>query len=131
MCGGDSIARISCDIDDELLKDLERLALERNSDMSELALKFILEGLNNQKRDDNMPEVTISEEIINGIKNRSKHLNCNPEKLVNSILYDYLMKVEDVSSVDVEKLEKSVVMDNPEGDNTLKKLRQLGNVGWD
>ncbi|MEE1133744.1 MAG: hypothetical protein UHW60_03165 [Methanobrevibacter sp.] len=41
------------------------------------------------------------------------------------------MKVEDVSSVDVEKLEKSVVRDNPEGDDTLKKLRKLSNVGWD
>lgn len=118
-------------MDDELLKDLENLALESNSDVSELALKFIREGLNNQKRADNMQEITISDEIINGIKNRSKHLNCNPEKLINSILYDYLMKVEDVSSVDVEKLEKSVVRDNPEGDDTLKKLRQLGNVGWD
>lgn len=78
-----------------------------------------------------MQEITISDEIINGIKNRSKHLNCNPEKLINSILYDYLMKVEDVSSVDVEKLEKSVVRDNPEGDGTLKKLRKLSNVGWD
>ena len=78
-----------------------------------------------------MQEITISDEIINGIKNRSKHLNCSPEKLVNSILYDYLMKVEDVSSVDVEKLEKSVVRDNPEGDDTLKKLRKLSNVGWD
>ena len=56
-----------------------------------------------------MQEITISDEIINGIKNRSKHLNCSPEKLVNSILYDYLMKVEDVSSVDVEKLEKSAL----------------------
>ena len=26
-------------------------------------------------------EKSISEEIINGIKNRSKHLNCNPENL--------------------------------------------------
>lgn len=51
---GDSIARMSFDIDDELLKDLESLALESNSDMSDLALKFIREGLNNQKRADNM-----------------------------------------------------------------------------
>lgn len=128
---GDSIARMSFDIDDELLKDLESLALESNSDVSELTLKFIREGLNNKKRADNMQEVTISEEILDGIKNRSKHLNCNPEKLVNSILYDYLMKVKDVSSVDVEKLEKSAVRDNPEGDGTLKKLRKLSNVGWD
>lgn len=54
MCGGDSIARMSFDIDDELLKDLESLALESNSGMSDLALKFIREGLNNQKRADNM-----------------------------------------------------------------------------
>lgn len=51
---GDSIARMSFDIDDELLKDLESRALESNSDMSDLALKFIREGLNNQKRADNM-----------------------------------------------------------------------------
>lgn len=25
----------------------------------------------------------------------------------------------------------TVVNDNPEGDDTLRKLRQLGNVGWD
>ena len=92
---GDSIARMSFDIDDELLKDLESLALESNSDVSELTLKFIREGLNNQKRADNMQEITISDEILDGIKNRSKHLNCNPEKLINSILYDYLMKVKD------------------------------------
>lgn len=51
---GDSIARMSFDIDDELLKDLESLALESNSGMSDLALKFIREGLNNQKKADNM-----------------------------------------------------------------------------
>ncbi len=45
---------MSFDIHDELLKDLESLALESNSGMSDLALKFIREGLNNQKRADNM-----------------------------------------------------------------------------
>lgn len=79
-----------------------------------------------------MQEITIADEIIDKINHRSKHLNCNPEKLINSILYDYLMKIEEVhSNVSGKKHNNAVVTDNPEGDDILKKLRKLGSTGWD
>lgn len=131
-CGCGNIAKISFDIEDSLAKDLEKLAFKTNSSCTDLVKTFVQQGLDKQKGVDNMKEITISDEIIDGIIHRSKHLNCNPEKLINSILYDYLMKIEDVhSNVSGEKHNNAVVNDNPEGDDTLRKLRLLGNVGWD
>lgn len=73
------------DVDDKTLNDLKNLASETNSNCLDLVDKFIQNGLKNQKRCDKMLNINISEEIRLGIIERSKEINCNPEKLVNSI----------------------------------------------
>lgn len=120
------------DVDDKTLNDLKNLASETNSNCLELVDKFIQNGLKNQKRCDKMQNINISEEIRLGIIERSKEINCNPEKLVNSILFDYLRKTKDLSlTVDAERIGAMLEHDDPEGDDVLEKLYNLGETGWD
>jgi hypothetical protein len=85
--GGGNISKICLDIDEGLLEELRMQAVEIESDCRDLIVEYIEKGLNGC---DNMQSICISDEIMNGITDRSKEINCNPEKLVNSILYDYL-----------------------------------------
>ena len=79
-----------------------------------------------------MQSVNIPDEIMERMNNRCKIIHCNPEKLIHAILFDYLRNVEQVpSTFDREKLLAMLEHDNPNGDDALKKLRRLGNVGWD
>ena len=94
--------------------------------------KYIRQGLSNKKWRDNMQSINIPDEIMEMMKTRCKQIKCNPEKLIHSILYDYLKRVESIpSTIDKEKILNMLEHDNPKGDDTLKKLRQLGDIGWD
>ena len=104
-------------------------AFEVESDYLDLIGEYIKQGI---KGCDNMQDIHISEEIMNGITDRSRQINCNPEKLINSILYDYLRKVKDLPpTIDAEKIKSMLDHDNPEGDDVLEKLFYLGEIGWD
>lgn len=99
------------------------------SSYPDLIVEYVQQGL---KGCDEMENIHISEEIMAGITNRSKEIECNPEKLINSILYDYLLKVKNLPHVIyVEKIEAMLDQDNPEEDHVLEKLYNLGEVGWD
>lgn len=104
-------------------------AVEIESDCRDLIVEYIEKGLNGC---DNMQSICISDEIMIGITDRSKEINCNPEKLVNSILYDYLRKVKDLPpTIDAEKIWAMLDHDGHEGDDVLEKLFNLGETGWD
>ena len=86
----------------------------------------------NKEKVDNMNDINIAEEIRNGIFERSREINCSPEKLVNSILYDYLRKVKELPpTIDTEKINVILDHDNPGGDDVLEKLFNLGEEGGD
>ena len=79
-----------------------------------------------------MQSVNIYDEIMEGINDRSRQIGCSPEKLVNSILHDYLREVSNLPpTIDVEKVWAMLEHDNPEGDDVLEKLFNLGEIGWD
>ena len=79
-----------------------------------------------------MHSINVPDEIMEKINKRCKEIGCNPEKLIHSILFDYLKKVENVpTTVDRERIIAMLEYDNPKGDDVLKKLRELGDVGWD
>lgn len=127
--GGGNISKICLDIDEGLLEELRMQAIEIESDCRDLIVEYIEKGLNGC---DNMQSICISDEIMNGITDRSKEINCNPEKLVNSILYDYLRKVKDLPpTIDAEKIWAMLDHDGHEGDDVLEKLFNLGETGWD
>ena len=53
-------------------------------------------------------------------------------KLIHSILFDYLKKVESIpTTVDREKMMMMLEHDNPAGDDILDNLVRLGQEGWD
>ena len=126
------IAKVSFDIDDDMFEELKKRASQIGSDFEDLIVEYIKKGLNNENGFDNMQNIQISEEILNGINSRCREINCNPEKLINSILYDYLMKVKNMPpAIDREKIGAMLEHDNPEGDDVLEKLFNLGEIGWD
>lgn len=106
--------------------------MKNKSQKEDLIKKYIKNGLNDEKEVDNMQSVNIPDDIMDRMNNRCKEIHCNPEKLIHAILFDYLRSVERIpSTIDREKLWAMLEHDKPEGDDTLKKLRQLGDVGWD
>ncbi|MBP3791538.1 MAG: hypothetical protein ILA26_05875 [Methanobrevibacter sp.] len=97
----------------------------------DLVEEYVRQGLG-ENGGKNMGDITIADEIWDKLNVRCKKINCNPEKLVNSIIYDYLRKVEKIpSSIDGDKLWEMLEHDNPKGDDSLKNLRRLGEIGWD
>ena len=119
------------DIDDDLLRDLNQQVILETSCQKDLIEKYIRQGLD-KELEDNMQSINIPNEIMEMIKTRCRQIKCSPEKLIHSILYDYLKRVESIpTTIDKEKILNMLEHDNPNGDDTLKKLRQLGDVGWD
>ncbi len=79
-----------------------------------------------------MQSVQIPDEIMEKINARCRELKCSPEKLIHSILFDYLKKVESIpTTVDCEKMMMMLEHDNPAGDDILDNLVRLGQEGWD
>lgn len=79
-----------------------------------------------------MQSVQIPDDIMENMNARCDMLKCNPEKLIHSILFDYLKKVESIpTTVDREKMMMMLEHDNPEGDDILDNLARLGRQGWD
>lgn len=79
-----------------------------------------------------MQSVQIPDDIMEKMNARCDMLKCNPEKLIHSILFDYLKKVESITTtVDREKMMMMLEHDNPEGDDILDNLARLGRQGWD
>ena len=124
------MAKICFDIEDALLEDLNKQATKNQLNLGDLIEEYVLQGLN--KEDEKMHSVNVPNDIMERINNRCEELNCNPEKLIHSILFDYLKAVESIPcTVDREKIEAMLEHDNPEGDDILKNLSRLGDVGWD
>lgn len=74
-----------------------------------------------------MHNIIIDKEIMDGINERCGEINCSPEKLVNSILYDYLRKFSRIpSTVDVVKIEAMLEEDIPNGEGILDNLLCIG-----
>lgn len=86
------------DIDVCLFKDLQIQSLKDGLPIEQIIQNYIRIGLKEVNEDDNMHSVNVSNDIMEKINNRCKELNCNPEKLIHSILFDYLKKVESVPS---------------------------------
>ena len=125
------MVKLSLDIEGKLFEDLKRQSLINKSNYSDLIFFFFIQGLDKEKVD-TMENINIADEIRNGIFERSREINCSPEKLVNSILYDYLRKVKELPpTIDAEKIKSMLDQDNPEGDDVLEKLFYLGEIGWD
>ena len=79
-----------------------------------------------------MQLVNVPDDIMEKMNSRSRELNCNPEKLIHSILFDYINKVESIpNTVNREKIMAMLEHDNPEGDDILDNLIRLGKEGWD
>ena len=79
-----------------------------------------------------MQSVQIPDEIMEKINARCRELKCSPEKLIHSILFDYLKKVESIpTTVAREKIMMMLEHDNPAGDDILDNLVRLGQEGWD
>ena len=79
-----------------------------------------------------MQSVQIPDEIMEKINARCRELKCSPEKLIHSILFDYLNKLEFFPYYfEFEKIWKMLDHDNPAGDDILDNLVRLGQEGWD
>ena len=125
------MAKISLNIDDKLLEGLKRQSSENKLDIGDLIEKYVQQGLIN-KEVENMQLVNVPDDIMEKMNSRSRELNCNPEKLIHSILFDYINKVESIpNTVNREKIMAMLEHDNPEGDDILDNLIRLGKEGWD
>ena len=125
------MAKISLNIDDKLLEGLKRQSSENKLDIEDLIEKYVQQGLIN-KEVENMQLVNVPDDIMEKMNSRSRELNCNPEKLIHSILFDYINKVESIpNTVNREKIMAMLEHDNPEGDDILDNLIRLGKEGWD
>ena len=125
------MAKISLNIDDKLLEGLKRQSGENKLGIEDLIEKYIQQGLIN-KEVENMQLVNVPDDIMEKMNSRSRELNCNPEKLIHSILFDYINKVESIpNTVNREKIMAMLEHDNPEGDDILDNLIRLGKEGWD
>lgn len=131
MYVGVVMAKISLNIDDKLLEGLKRQSSENKLDIEDLIEKYVQQGLIN-KEVENMQLVNVPDDIMEKMNSRSRELNCNPEKLIHSILFDYINKVESIpNTVNREKIMAMLEHDNPEGDDILDNLIRLGKEGWD
>ena len=125
------MTKICLDIDDDLFEELKKQAFKNNLNSDDLIEKYIQNGLIN-KEVENMQSVQIPDEIMEKMNARCSELKCNPEKLIHSILFDYLKKVECIpTTIDSEKMMMMLEHDNPEGDDILDNLVRLGRQGWD
>lgn len=125
------MAKICLDLDEKLLEDLKMQAIKKKSNLEDLIREYAYNGLVD-KGVDNMQSVDIPDEIMDKINIRCRELCCNPEKLIHSILFDYLLKVERIpSTIDCEKIMSLLEHDNPNGDDVLDNLVRLGKEGWD
>ncbi len=125
------MVKICLDIDDDLFEELKKQTSRDELNLDDLIEKYILKGLI-YKEVENMQLVRIPDDIMDKMNNRCDELKCNPEKLIHSILFDYLKKVESIpTTVDREKMMMLLEHDNPEGDDILDNLIRLGKQGWD
>nr|WP_295000689.1 hypothetical protein [uncultured Methanobrevibacter sp.] len=123
---GDTISRISLDIDGTLLEDLAELALKTDSDCRDLIYGFIEDGLNNRKGVDNMLMVGLNENVVEKVNIKCKLSNKTPDEVVNDVLWEQLCKIEDVSEdFDGDKLWNMLDHDKPEGDDILDRITDM------
>lgn len=124
------MVKICLDIDDEVLAELKK-RISKNELNLDVNWKCIQKGLI-YKEVENMQLVRIPDDIMDKMNSRCEELKCNPEKLIHSILFDYLKKVESIpTTIDREKMMMLLEQDNPEGDDILDNLVRLGRQGWD
>lgn len=124
------MVKICLDIDDEVLAELKKRISKKELNL-DVNWKCIQKGLI-YKEVENMQLVRIPDDIMDKMNSRCEELKCNPEKLIHSILFDYLKKVESIpTTIDREKMMMLLEQDNPEGDDILDNLVRLGRQGWD
>lgn len=130
MCR-DNMVKICLDIDGSLFEELKKQTSKEELGLDDLIEKYIQNGLIYNEVE-NMQLVRIPDDIMDKMNNRCDELKCNPEKLIHSILFDYLKKVESIpTTIDREKMMMLLEHDNPEGDDILDNLVRLGRQGWD
>ena len=125
------MVKICLDIDEDLFEEIKKQSSKEELDLDDLLEKYIQNGLI-YKEVENMQLVRMPDDIMDKMNNRCDELKCNPEKLIHSILFDYLKKVESIpTTIDREKMMMLLEHDNPEGDDILDNLVRLGRQGWD
>lgn len=128
ISGGDTITKISIDIDDELLEDLKKRALKTNSNYLDLVKECIEEELNNKGRD-NMSMISINDNVMEKVNIMSKLTDRTPEEVVNETLWDTLRKVRDFpDEIDYDRIWDMLDHDKPEGDDVLEKLSRINKL---
>ena len=85
------MAKICFDIGDALLEDLNKQAAKNQLNLDDLIEEYARQGLNME--DGKMHSVNVPNDIMERINNRCKVLNCNPEKFIHSILFDYVKRL--------------------------------------
>jgi len=110
------MVKICLDIDDDLFEELKQTSKDELN-LDDLIEMYIQKGLI-YKEVENMQLVRIPDDIMDKMNSRCDELKCNPEKLIHSILFDYLKKVESIpATIDREKMMMLLEQDNPEGDD--------------
>ena len=126
-CG--NIAKLSLDIDDGLLEDLRKQALEKKSGCPDLIVEYIKEGL---KGRDDMSMISLDEDVLKKVNIMAELTDQTPEDVVNDALRDQLEDVENIPrEIDYDKLWDMLEHDKPEGDDVLDRLARYGEEGWD
>lgn len=114
------MVQITLDIDEKLLEDLKKQALNYKSSYSDLCCKFIKQGL------DNMSTVTISDEVMEKVNIKCRRSNKTPFEVINEVLWDALGKVEEIpDDIDGDKIWNLLEHDKPEGDDILDRITDM------
>ncbi|WP_295163001.1 hypothetical protein [uncultured Methanobrevibacter sp.] len=114
------MVRITLDIDEKLLEDLKKQALNYKSSYSDLCCKFIKQGL------DNMSTVTISDEVMEKVNIKCRRSNKTPFEVINEVLWDALGKMEEIpDDIDGDKIWNLLEHDKPEGDDILDRITDM------
>lgn len=125
-----NIVKISFEIDDDLLEDLNKKILENKSSIDDLIATYVRYGL--EKEVDTMLLVNLNENVTEKVNIVSKLTDRTPEEVVNDALWIQFQKVEDIpDEIDYEKIWNMLDHDKPEGDDVLDNLVRLGEEGWE
>ena len=114
------MVQITLDIDEKLLEDLKKQALNDKSSYLDLCCKLIKQGF------DNMSTVTISDEVMEKVNIKCRQSNKTPFEVINEVLLDALGKVDEIpDDIDGDKIWNLLEHDKPEGDDILDRITDM------